>query len=109
MGFLCGASSVGVLPAGEAAPEQAVSVVVPGAVLYLPLADLVDTAKEKERLAREREKLLKELARLDGKLKNAGFTAKAPAEVVAAEREKRENFAAMLEKVEIQLGNENAE
>ena len=46
--------------------EDAVSVVIPGAVLYLPLEDLVDFEKEKERLHKEKDKLTKELARSKG-------------------------------------------
>jgi valyl-tRNA synthetase len=76
---------------------------VTSATIYLPLADLIDTEKEKSRLSREKDRLLKELARVDGKLNNEGFTAKAPAEVVEAEKEKRANFLVMLEKLEQQI------
>jgi valyl-tRNA synthetase len=103
MGFLCGASSIGVLGT-ETPPENAVSVVVAGAAIFLPLSDLVDTAKEKERLSREKERLAKELERVESKLNNEGFMAKAPADVVNAEREKRRNFIAMLKKVDEQIG-----
>jgi valyl-tRNA synthetase len=103
VGFLCGAAAVDVLAPAEAAPGQSISAVISSAVIYLPLAGLVDPEKEKARLTREKEKLLKELARVNGKLDNAGFTGKAPAEVVKAEREKREEFLSMLAKVEEQL------
>ena len=53
--------------------EDAVSVVIPGAVLYLPLEDLVDFEKEKERLHKEKDKLTKELARSKGMLSNEKF------------------------------------
>jgi valyl-tRNA synthetase len=104
MGFLCGASTVKVLSPDAQPHGQAISVVVSGAVLYLPLADLVDAAKERERLTRERERILKEITRVDNKLGNEGFIAKAPADVIKAEREKREDFLLMLSKIDEQLG-----
>ena len=58
--------------------EDAVSVVIPGAVAYMPLEDLVDLAKEKERLLKEEERLKKELARSNGMLNNEKFISKAP-------------------------------
>ena len=60
--------------------EDAVSAVIPGAMIYIPFADLVDVEKEKERLKREEERLENEIARADGMLRNEKFLAKAPAE-----------------------------
>ena len=54
----------------------------------MPLAGLIDMDKEKARLAKEMEKTEKEIARLEGKLGNQGFLAKAPAEVVEGEKAK---------------------
>ena len=59
-----------------------------GAAVYLPLAGLIDVEKETARLTKERDNLDKEIKRLTGKLSNEGFTSKAPAAVVEAEREK---------------------
>ncbi|MBP5174019.1 MAG: hypothetical protein ILP01_03630, partial [Clostridia bacterium] len=56
--------------------------------VFLPLSELVDTAKEKERLSADLAKIRGEIARLKGKLSNAGFVAKAPAAVVDGERAK---------------------
>ena len=84
-------------------PEGAISIVVPGATIYLPMDSLVDSAKEKARLTREKQKLEQEIARIDSKLSNEGFMAKAPENLIAAEREKRENFVAMLAKIESEL------
>jgi valyl-tRNA synthetase len=57
--------------------------------LLVPLAGLVDDSKEKERLTRQLQKLDKDLAAIAKKLDNEGFVARAPAEVVAKERERR--------------------
>lgn len=79
--------------------EDAVSAVIPGAMIYIPFADLVDVEKEKERLKREEERLENEIARADGMLRNEKFLAKAPADKVAAEQEKRKKYEEMLVKV----------
>ena len=79
--------------------EDAVSAVIPGAMIYIPFADLVDVEKEKERLKREEERLENEIVRADGMLRNEKFLAKAPADKVAAEQEKRKKYEEMLEKV----------
>lgn len=69
-------------------PEQAVTAVVQGIELFLPLKGLIDMDKEIARLEKEVEKMNKEIERLEKKLNNAGFVAKAPAEVIAGEKEK---------------------
>lgn len=76
------------LPAEAETPPQAVTAVAAGAEVFLPLAGLVDVARERPRLAKERDEAAAEVERLRLKLANAGFTAKAPAEVVAKERAK---------------------
>jgi valyl-tRNA synthetase len=60
------------------------------AKLYIPMGQLVDVAKELERLDKELEKANKNLAVIEGKLSNENFTARAPEAVVNAEREKAE-------------------
>ena len=69
-------------------PEQAVTAVVQGIEIFLPLKGLIDMDKEIARLQKEVEKVNKEIERLEKKLNNAGFVAKAPAEVIAGEKEK---------------------
>ncbi len=88
-----------------AIPQNSIPVVVSGAEAFIPRSDLVDEQKERERLLAEKDRLLKEIARVEGKLKNEGFIAKAPESVVAEERAKGDNYRAMLEKVEQLLGN----
>ena len=79
--------------------EDAVSIVVSGATVYLPLEDLVDFEQELERLAREEEKLTKEIARAKGMLSNEKFLSKAPEKKVQEEQEKLEKYTRMLEQV----------
>jgi valyl-tRNA synthetase len=84
-------------------PEQAMTAVVSGAEIALPLADLVDIAVERERLLRERERLMAEVERVEKKLANQQFVTKAPAHVVQAERDKGEEYKAKLAAVEERL------
>ncbi len=77
-------------------PDHALTGVAGGAEIFLPLKDLIDTDKEISRLTKELEKLQKGIAMTEGKLKNENFVAKAPAQVVQAEREK---LAAAREKI----------
>ena len=58
------------------------------AKLYIPMGQLVDIAKEQERIAKELDKARKNLASLEGKLSNEKFISRAPEAVVSAEREK---------------------
>jgi valine--tRNA ligase len=60
--------------------------------VYLLLKDLIDADKEKERIEKEKGQMQKEIARLEGKLSNQGFLAKAPEAVVAKEKEKLEEY-----------------
>jgi len=102
-GALSGAAAVDVVDTGAQPPVGAVSVVISGATIYLPMDSLVDTAKEKARLTKEKQRLEQEIARINGKLSNEGFMAKAPENLIAAEREKSADFAVMLAKVEAEL------
>ena len=83
--------------------EDAVSVVIKDATIYMPLAELVDFAKEIERLEKEKSKLEKEVDRVVKKLANQGFVAKAPAAVIEEEKAKEEKYKAMLAQVEERL------
>ena len=75
-------------PADRVSADTCVQVVTPAATAYLPLSDLVDYEKERARLTAEIAKVCAEVERLDRKLSNQGFVAKAPAAVVDAERAK---------------------
>ena len=76
-------------------PSTAVAAMFDGGEIYIPLEDLIDVAKELERLAAEREKLDGEIKRVEGKLANQEFVSKAPEKVVNAEREKLEKYRNM--------------
>jgi valyl-tRNA synthetase len=89
---LAQAAGLQFLPAGSEPPAQAAKAHVRGVDIYLPLAGLIDIAKETARLEKEIAACAGELARLSGKLNNAGFVAKAPPEVVDKERAKLAEF-----------------
>ncbi|MBQ7925784.1 MAG: valine--tRNA ligase [Lachnospiraceae bacterium] len=88
----------------EGIPEDAVSVVIPGATLYIPFAELVDIAQEIERLEKEQKRLMGELARVNGMLSNEKFISKAPEAKIAEEKEKLAKYTQMMEQVESRLG-----
>ncbi|MDD7678496.1 MAG: valine--tRNA ligase [Anaerovibrio sp.] len=89
---LAAAEPVTVLAAGAEKPENAMTGVVNGVEIYLPLKGLIDVEKETARLNKELATLDKEISRLEKKLGNQGFLAKAPAEVVAGEQEKLKGY-----------------
>ena len=80
--------------------ENAVQIVATGATVFIPMGELIDFDKERERLNKEREKLLSEIDRVDKKLANEGFVAKAPAQLIEAEKAKREKFIEQLAAVD---------
>jgi valyl-tRNA synthetase len=86
------------LPAGELAKGSA-QIVVGGATAGLALAGAIDFAKERARLTKDMQKAEAEIARIDVKLGNAEFMAKAPAEVIDELREKRAQYEALRAKI----------
>lgn len=94
------ASEILVQQTKENIADNAVSIVVPDAVVYLPLEDLVDFEQEMERLQKEEEKLKKEIKRAEGMLSNERFISKAPEAKVQEEREKLEKYTQMLQQVQ---------
>ena len=100
---LISASEVDVQSDKAGIGEDAVSVVIPGAVVYMPLEDLVDMEKEKERLLKEEERLKKELARSHGMLNNEKFVSKAPATKIQEEKDKLAKYEQMMATVQERL------
>ncbi len=100
---LASASEVEITTDRAAVPANAVNIVVEGAELFLPLAELVDKDKELERLNKEKKELEAEIKRVEGKLSNQGFIAKAPQKVVDEEKAKGEKYREMLEKVVLSI------
>ncbi len=84
-------------------PEDAVSVVIADAVIYIPFAELVDVAQEIERLLKEEKRLEGELKRVAGMLNNEKFVSKAPAAKIQEERDKQVKYAQMMEQVKERL------
>ncbi len=83
--------------------EDAVSIVVPDATVYVPLEELIDFDQEIERLTKEEARLTKEIARAQGMLNNEKFISKAPEAKVREEREKLEKYKQMKEQVCVRL------
>jgi len=90
---------VGDISFAEAAPRGAVQLVVRGDIAALPLKGVIDLAAERARLAKEMAKCDADIARVEAKLGNPNFVARAPEEVVEEEKEKREE--AQLRKAKI--------
>ncbi|MCD7874039.1 MAG: class I tRNA ligase family protein, partial [Acidaminococcaceae bacterium] len=88
---------------GADKPENAMAAVIVGIEVYLPLAGLIDVEKETQRLNKELENMDKEIKRVTGKLNNAGFLAKAPADVVEKEKAKAEELSGKMEAVKERL------
>ncbi|GAX90491.1 valine--tRNA ligase [Effusibacillus lacus] len=84
-------------------PEKSVTAVVTGAELFLPLAGLIDIEAEIARLEKELKNLDAEVERVEKKLSNPGFVAKAPTEVIDAERAKGKDYADKREKVKARI------
>jgi valyl-tRNA synthetase len=82
-----------------AAPDKAMTAIVTGAELYLPLAGLIDISQEITRLEKEVATLNSEVERVEKKLNNEGFVAKAPAKVIEEERAKMMDYADKRDKV----------
>ena len=77
--------------------------VIPGATLYIPFAELVDIAQEIQRLEKEQKRLEGELARVNGMLNNERFISKAPEAKIAEEKEKLAKYTRMMEQVTLRL------
>ena len=84
--------------------DDAVSTVIPEAVIYMPFADLVDVKAEIERLEKEEKRLNGEIARCNGMLNNEKFTSKAPQAKIDEEKAKLAKYTQMLEQVQERLG-----
>jgi valyl-tRNA synthetase len=90
---------ISVISFADAPPQGAVQLLVRGDIAALPLKGVVDIGAEKSRLEKELAKVASDIARVDAKLGNADFVARAPDEVVEGEREKREEAVARQAKI----------
>jgi valyl-tRNA synthetase len=102
---LAGASGIAVQADKSGIPQDAIAAVISGAEIFIPLEDLVDIQKEIERLEKEKSNLEKELERVDNKLNNESFVAKAPPKVIEEERAKKVKYSGMYAKLMERLGS----
>ena len=94
---------VGEISLAHAPLSGAVQILVGEATVSMPLADVIDLAAERARLAKEGEKAGKEIAKIEAKLGNAQFMAKAPEEVVEEQRERLAEATEMRARIEAAL------
>ena len=97
--FIKRLARVSEISSASAAPQGSVQLVVRGEVAALPLKGVIDVAAERARLTKEMQKADADIARVDAKLNNPNFMARAPEEVVEEEREKREEAHARKAKI----------
>ena len=83
--------------------DDAVSALLPEAAIYMPLQELVDIEKEKERLHKEEKRLEGELNRVNGMLNNEKFVSRAPEAKIQEERAKLEKYTQMMSQVKERL------
>ncbi|OBX08610.1 valine--tRNA ligase [Gallibacterium salpingitidis] len=97
-------SSINLLGKDDTAP-LAVTKLLGNAELLIPMAGFIDKAAELTRLSKEIEKLIGEVKRIEGKLSNENFVAKAPEAVIAKDREKMQDYQQGLEKLRQQYAS----
>jgi valyl-tRNA synthetase len=97
--FIKRLARVSEITSASAAPQGSVQLVVRGETAALPLKGVIDVAAERARLEKEMQKADADIARVDAKLNNANFVARAPEEVVEEEKEKREEALARKAKI----------
>jgi valyl-tRNA synthetase len=97
--FIKRLARVSEISSAASAPQGSVQLVVRGELAALPLKGVIDLAAERARLAKEMQKADADIARVDTKLGNANFVARAPEEVVEEEKEKREEALARKAKI----------
>lgn len=102
---LAGIESITIQENKEGIPDNAVTAVLPKASLFIPLEDLIDLEKEKERLSNELDKVLEEIRRVESKLANESFVSRAPEAVVNKERDKLSKFLELKESLTSRLSD----
>ncbi len=96
---LAGAASVTVGDSDAIVPEGCVNAVAPGATIFMPTGELVDTEKERERLTKEKKRLEGEIARVEKMLSNEGFVSRAPQKLIDEEKAKGVKYKEMYDAV----------
>lgn len=93
----------------DAPPAKSVQLLVRGSVAALPLEGIVDLAAEVARLKKEKAKAEGEIKKVDAKMANADFVARAPEEIIEENRERREAESARLVKIDEALARLSGE
>lgn len=96
---LASASDVIIQPDNSGVSDKSAKATTSIAEIFIPLEELIDFDKEIERLEKEKENLDNELKRVNGKLSNQGFVAKAPAKVIEEEKAKQVKYQSMYNSV----------
>ena len=96
---LAGAASVTVGESDAIVPEGCVNAVAPGATIFMPTGELVDTEKERERLTKEKKRLEGEIARVEKMISNEGFVSRAPQKLIDEEKAKGVKYKEMYDAV----------
>ena len=102
---LAGASEISIQKDKAGIADDAVSVVIADATLYMPFAELVDISAELERLKKEEKRLEGELARVNGMLSNEKFVTKAPQAKIDEEKVKLEKYTQMMAQVKERIAS----
>jgi valyl-tRNA synthetase len=97
--FIKRLARVSEISSAATAPQGSVQLIVRGETAALPLKGVIDVAAERARLTKEMQKADADIARVDAKLNNPNFMARAPEEVVEEEKEKREEAVARKAKI----------
>ncbi len=101
---LASASEVVILSSADSLQQEGmVTAITPTASIYIPLSELVDLTKEKERIEKELRKNKDELVKLLTKLENPGFTNKAPAKIIETEKARAADLETVINKLQTQL------
>ena len=100
---LGGLTELNLLSDKEGLPKDAMTAVISGAEIFVPMDELIDFKAEADRLTKEKKRLEGEVKRAEGKLSNEGFVSKAPAKLIEEEKAKLEDYKEMLSKVEERL------
>lgn len=87
----------------ESMPSDVIKIITEYANMYIPIGELIDYEKERERLNKERKRLISEIDRVDKKMANKGFLQKAPAALIEEEKAKKVKYEKMLEEVNFSL------
>ena len=100
---LASASALELINDQDPNPDKSASAVANAGEIFIPLGELVDVEKELARLNKDREQLVKDIARISGMLNNEGFVKKAPEALVNQERAKLEQNGQMLESLAVRI------